>query len=376
MPNRKVLHIIGSLDRGCETHLLNIVPGLMSFGFDVHIFALSHEGELAPEFKARGIKVIKPWATRKNRASNIFMRGIKLFFTLSQLFYVLLSLRPSLVHFFLPASYWFAGTLSTFFTDVKKVMSRRSLNLYMNNQPLIKKLELFLHKRMDAILGNSKAVVKELIEEGCEKSKVSLIYNGLDIQKPSKSKKYMRNQLGISNRAIVMTTVANLIPYKGHSDLLVALSKLKVEDEWVLLCVGRDDGIGMRLKKEAKRYGIQNKVKFLGVRSDITDIYNLSDIALLVSHQEGFSNAILEAMSMSLPLIVTDVGGNAEAVENNITGYVVEKQNIDALTHSLAKLISLKGQRTKMGLAGKKRLLEKFSLDSCVANYISVYKDL
>ena len=67
-------------------------------------------------------------------------------------------------------------------------MSRRSLNLYMNNQPLIKKLELFLHKRMDAILGNSKAVVKELIEEGCEKSKVSLIYNGLDIQKPSKSK--------------------------------------------------------------------------------------------------------------------------------------------------------------------------------------------
>ena len=134
---------------------------------------------------------------------------------------------------------------------------------------------------------------------------------------------------------------------------MVALSKLKVEDEWVLLCVGRDDGIGMRLKK--KRYGIQNKVKFLGVRSDITDIYNLSDIALLnVSHQEGFSNAILEAMSMSLPLIVTDVGGNAEAVENNITGYVVEKQNIDALTHSLAKLISLKGQRTKMGLAGKK----------------------
>ena len=94
-----------------------------------------------------------------------------------------------------------------------------------------------------------------------------------------------------------------------------------------------------------------------------------------MSHQEGFSNAILEAMSMSLPLIVTDVGGNAEAVENNITGYVVEKQNIDALTHSLAKLISLKGQRTKMGLAGK-RLLEKFSLDSCVANYISVYKDL
>ena len=136
-------------------------------------------------------------------------------------------------------------------------MSRRSLNNYQQRHPLLTPIERWLHGKMHAVLGNSRAVLTQLEDEGVAADKLGLIYNGLDVSqfKPSASKVELRKNLSLPVDALVLLTVANFIPYKGHSDLLKALCRVNqtLPQPWVLLLVGRDDGICAALKTKHVR---------------------------------------------------------------------------------------------------------------------------
>ena len=176
----------------------------------------------------------------------------------------------------------------------------------------------------------------------------------------------------------MLVTVANLIRYKGHSDLFEALDWIKgsLPARWTLLCVGRDDGIGERLRKQAVARGIESNVQFLGERPDIASLLASADIGILCSHEEGFANSILEGMAAGLPMIVTDVGGNAEAVIDGTTGLVVPPHNPKALGAAIVKLALDPELRRRMGRAGRERVEKYFGIDRCVANYARLYAGL
>jgi glycosyltransferase involved in cell wall biosynthesis len=114
----------------------------------------------------------------------------------------------------------------------------------------------------------------------------------------------------------------------------------------------------------------------MGLRSDIASLMSASDVGVLCSHQEGFSNAILEAMAAGLPMIVTDVGGNAEAVLAGETGLVVPPSHPEALAEALVSLARDPLLRKAFGEAGRARLETRFRLDSCVARYHALYRGL
>ena len=92
---------------------------------------------------------------------------------------------------------------------------------------------------------------------------------------------------------------------------------------------GRDDGIGSSLKTKTRKLGIAEHVRFLGQRPDVVELLRIADIGLQCSHEEGFSNALLEAMAAGLPTIATDVGGTAEAVVDGVTGLLGSRLNQD-----------------------------------------------
>ena len=119
----------------------------------------------------------------------------------------------------------------------KLIMSRRSLNFYQNKIIFCRIVEKFLHKKVDKILVNSKAIKKQLINhENVSKDRIKIIYNGIDV---TNKKKFQKN----NNFNIVIT--ANLIPYKNHHILFNSLNliKEKLPKNWGLYCIGRDDGI-------------------------------------------------------------------------------------------------------------------------------------
>jgi glycosyltransferase involved in cell wall biosynthesis len=259
-------------------------------------------------------------------------------------------------------------------------MSRRSLNDYQRGHPVLKRIELWLHRRMNAVLANSRTVLGQLAEEGVPRDRLGLIYNGIDVAAYSslQIKTASRRALHIDDDALVITMVANLIAYKGHRDLLqsLAIVSSQLPADWVLLCVGRDEGIGSALRDLQDELGIGKHVRWLGERTDVATLLSLTDIGVLCSHQEGFSNTVLEGMAAGLPMIVTDVGGNKEAVIDGVTGLVVLPGNPEGLGNAISKLAGDPGLRKQMGSAGRERAQQVFPISRCAVSYARLYRGL
>ena len=122
-----------------------------------------------------------------------------------------------------------------------------------------------------------------------------------------------------------------------------------------------------------KMYKLSKYVQLLGERNSINDILAYSDIGVLASYQEGFSNSIIECMSAGLPMVVTNVGGNPEAVKDGVNGFLVPTHNPLKIAESLQTLICSQSIRKKMGLASKLIAEKEFSIKKVINSYENIY---
>jgi glycosyltransferase involved in cell wall biosynthesis len=287
--------------------------------------------------------------------------------------------KPDVVHFLLPAAYLFGAPLAIATRVPVRMMSRQSLNVYQRGSPWARTAERFLHRRMRAVLAVSLRVLEQLRnEEGVPLDRLGLIYNGIEVEAFSDASRRdaVRIELGLGSATFVMVVVANLIPYKGHSDLFeaLAITRPALPEDWCLLIVGRDDGIGPHLHDQSRQLSFDKNVRFLGQREDIAAILSASDVGILCSHQEGFSIAVLEGMASGLPMIVTDVGGNAEAVIDGTSGLVVPSKDPASLARAIRRLAKDPGLRARLGRAARQRVQQEFSIDDCVQRHEGLYR--
>lgn len=372
--------IIGTLEvGGAERHLVQIIPELKTRGFNVSVRVLSDKVALKPVLEKAGVKVKSgPCLDKLPKLPRRIMQLMISFFSLVKDFILK---RDIVRHVFLPEAYLLTSIAARVtFLKSPLIMSRRSLNNYQFRRPMLAILERFFHKYTTLALGNSKAVVDQLYLEGFAHNKVGLIYNGINtwpfLQLPEKQ--ILREKLALPADALIFIIVANLIPYKGHADLLNAFGLIgnQIQQPWQLLCVGRDTGILSNLKAQANNLGLADNVKFLGSRNDTLELMAASDIGILCSHEEGFSNAILEGMAAGLAMVVTDVGGNSEAVLDMYSGFVVPPKNPELLSQALLTLALSQPRREYFQNMAKERVQRFFSLNKCVEQYIQVYKTL
>lgn len=376
----KILYVIGSMQvGGAETHLLRIATELSKTGDRIHVFAFQPEGPLRSQFEGQGIGVYgfaPPLWMKKILRHPRTQAWVVLFLSGALLWWKLWRLRPQVVHFFLPAAYIVGGLVSLLGPPVYRVMSRRSLNHYQLKHRLFARIEYWLHPRMDVVIGNSQAVVHQLMREGVPSERLRLIYNGIDASRFQNltTRSVTRMDLGVATDACIFIVVANLIPYKGHEDLINACALITndLPRPWMVLVVGRDDGIGAQLQRQANSFGVGENFMFLGSRQDIPELLACSDVGVLCSHEEGFSNAVLESMAAGLPMVVTDVGGNREAVQDGYTGYVVPSHSPSELAKALLK-VSRDPDRQIFGERGSYRVTTEFSMSACVKAYQGIY---
>lgn len=357
---------------GTERHLLQILPRLTQYNVNIQLVVLRSGGALEKTFLKSGISVFAPpenlpvWSQR--------------FYAFFLLLWKMIKDRPDIVHFYLPEAYLVGGLAALLARVPVRVMSRRSLNKYQNKHPVFSYFEKKLHKHMTACIGNSNKVCQQLIDEAVPGARVKLIYNGVDTSDFSvkEDKEYVRSRLNIKSDSFVILIVANLIQYKGHVDLLkaVALIKDKLGINWELICVGRDDGIGKNLEQEVERLGISKHIRWYGETKDPLPLYQASDVGVLCSHEEGFSNSILEYMACQLPVVATTVGGNAESVQQGETGFLVPPQNPEKISEAILKLFEDPDMRISFGLKGRQVILDKFSVEDCLHQYINLYTAL
>ncbi|EKS36372.1 glycosyltransferase [Afipia broomeae] len=357
---------------GAEHHLAQLLPALAARGFAVELFVLERGGELEVKLAEAGV-TISGLPRRSGRLTHLLAAAIELHRRIRQT-------RPDILHFFLPEPYLVGAAVATAAGHRTLVMSRRSLAHYQRNHPWFGRIERMLHRRMTALLGNSQAVVDELIAEGADRRKTGLIHNGVTLAPPADEsvRAAQRTALAIPGDAFVMVIVANLFDYKGHADLLDALERiaLQLPQPWRLVVIGRDEGEGPRLRAQAERLGMADSILWLGERRDVEAILPAADVALLVSHQEGFSNALIEAMAQGLPVIATAVGGNLDAVADDVSGLLVPPREPAALGAAILGLAMDELKRRAMGHAARQRTLDMFSQGACIARYDHLYRGL
>ena len=355
---------------GTERHIARILPALQRRGLDVALYVMERGGPLEADIAELGVRVegsLPGGVLHWPKATLALARWLR-------------RERPDVVHFFLPRPYVFGSLAAELAGHRLRLMSRRSLTVYRDKYPLLGGIERWLHRRTFGILGNSQAVMDQLEAEVDDRDKLGLIHNGIDLPSPvfTSRRRQTRDLLKIPDSALVIAVIANLIAYKGHRDLIDALALIKdqLPIPWRVLAIGRDDGIGGDLKARAQFVGVGDNILWLGERGDVDELLSASDMFILPSHQEGFSNALLEAMAARLPVVATAVGGNSDAVVDGETGSLVPVRDPRALAAAILRLAQNPDLRVNFGEAGRRRVERHFSLQACVDRYERLYRAL
>ena len=354
---------------GTERHLVRILPELKKRGVDVTLYLMERGGVLESGLLDQGVRIEGPRRTGPN-----FLHWPVATISLALW---LRRERPTIIHFFLPRPYLYGSIAAELAGHRRRIMSRRSLANYMQRYPLLRSLERLIHQRTVGLIGNSTAVVAQLETEVGDRHKLALIHNGVELPPPvtAGERERIRSELCIGRDTLVIVIVANLLHYKGYQDLLEALSLIRKQlpDPWLLLAVGRDGGIATQLAKTAKALGIDGNITWLGEQPAVERLLNCCDIFVLPSHQEGFSNALLEAMAAGVPAIATAVGGNIDAIIDEETGLLVNPKDPARLADAILRLAKDELLRRRLADAARDRVYQHFSLESCIDRYEKLY---
>lgn len=351
---------------GTERHLLAVLPRLRERGYEVSLLTTRGRGGLDDAFAAAGIAPRHP-----GRLAALGKAGVILDLALS-----LRRLRPAIVHFFLAEAYLLGGIAAALAGVRVRIMSRRSLNDYQARHPRLAALERRQHRRMRAVLGNSRAVCDELAAEGVPPARLGLIANGLDTAAFAPGDRAAaRRALGLDADALVLVIVANLIAYKGHADLIDALACIadRLPAGWRLACVGRDSGLGAVLLDRAAGAGIGAHIMLSDATDDVRPWLHAADIALLASHEEGSPNSLIEAQAAGLPCVATEVGGVADIVAPGVGGLLVPPHSPERLGDAILALAGDPARRIAMGAAARDAAVRRFDIGGCVDAYAALY---
>jgi glycosyltransferase involved in cell wall biosynthesis len=258
-----------------------------------------------------------------------------------------------------------------FFCGIKTLISRRDMGYWYSNTTkfLLKKTRLFTC----GAVANSRAVAKITCDaEGFSADKVTVIYNGYEQKPDNCSDVPVLERLKAIGLPIV-ALVANIRPIKRIEDALNAIALLK-EQGTLISFVHIGDGNSSELMSMARELNIQDLALFMGKQANVKNLLRYADIGLLCSESEGFSNSIIEYLQQGLPVVCSDVGGNGEAVQNGVNGYLYPCGDISALAAALKKIVDDSNRRLEMGAVAKADALQKYSVENMVAEYASLYQ--
>ncbi len=169
-----------------------------------------------------------------------------------------------------------------------------------------------------------------------------------------------------------LVMVARYGAQKDHPTLLRALADLR-QHPWELDLVGDGPSMG-QTEALATELGLAGRVRFLGQRSDVERILAAAQVSLLVTNWEGFPLSILEAMRAGLPVVASSVGGVAESVRDEESGYLVPRADVPHLRDRIERLLTDPALRARLGAAGRARFVGDFTLSASVARTLAVYR--
>ena len=369
-----IVHVIYRLDvGGLENGLVNVINGLPDGQFRHVIICLTNYTDFHKKIRP-DVELI---ALNKRPGNDLGMYW--------RLFKVFRRLRPDILHTRnlaaleaqLPA--WLAGVkhrihgLHGWDVSAANAVSGKHLKLYQLMDflvqryiPLSDELERFLFEQVSI-----------------KRVKSTKICNGVDTQRfvpGSISRRQILPEGFLPETGMLVGTVGRLESVKNQLLLVEGFIEVLERDprlkQTVRLMLVGDGSMREAIELRIHDAGIADYVWMTGSRNDVAELMAALDVFILPSKAEGISNTILEAMATALPVVATDVGGNAQLVVDNETGFIIPSEAVSELADRLQQYVGDENLLKQQARAGRLRAEELFSLEHMVSQYQAVYEQL
>jgi glycosyltransferase involved in cell wall biosynthesis len=287
---------------------------------------------------------------------------------------LLVDVQPVLVH--VNDIWWVPHTVRA----VAGLPHRIPIIAHVRQETQPRKVSQYALDRVDYVVAVSHQVEQGVLIGGVESRRVRMHYSGVDCSAMASSEEIhnVRAQHGIPRPALLIGTLANLLPLKGYEVMLDALPAVlaAVPAVHYLIIGGGESEYGTRLNAMTVERGISERVHFAGFQKSIAPYLSALDLYVHPSLKEAFGLAVVEAMVMAKAVVATTTGGLPEVVAEGETGLLVAPGDAESLAQAVISLLEDNHRRVRMGLAGKVRAQEKFNLDASVAHIEQLYGDI
>jgi N-acetyl-alpha-D-glucosaminyl L-malate synthase BshA len=193
-----------------------------------------------------------------------------------------------------------------------------------------------------------------------------------DIFAPNSCKE---NYLG-NGEDVVISHISNFRPVKRVHDLVYAMKMVSRKDPGTKLMLIGDGPERISVERLVKRLDLEEYVTLTGFRSDVANLLSCSDVVVLCSETESAPLTLLEGMSSGLPVVATRVGGIPEIIKDGVNGLLVQSKNPEAIAEKILELNSDPEMRRSLGEAARETVLEKYTAEKIVGQYLETYESV
>jgi glycosyltransferase involved in cell wall biosynthesis len=353
---------------GSQTHLTQVLRLLDRDHFEPVLYCLRREGALLDTVRALGIPVQTPAAALSFKGAALPVRVIGLARALRRQ-------HADVVHNYLLRAN-LVGSIAARAARVPVVLSsKRGCHERRGFELLSAKIANVLS---DRVMVNAEAV-RDFVHdnEGCAKEKMVVIPSGVDTERfrplpPA----FFKSRLGLPEDVPVVGIVTRMRVRKGVEEFIRAMARVReTQPEVHAVIVGEGD-LDPELQTLVRTLGLERQLHLLGRRSDMPEVLSAFDLFVLSSHDEGMSNAILEAMAMEKPVVATAVGGTGEVVRHGHSGLLVPAKDPEALAAAISEVLAQPLRAREMGRLGRRIVHEGFSAQAMVRQMERLYLEL
>lgn len=362
---RKLVHLTYDMRiGGTETVIKQLVEGIDNSKYDVEILCIEPNlGPFGKQLQMAGINI-----------TNLNWVGGFNFKLILEIRKYIKNKKVDILHChqYTP---WFYGVLAAALTSAAVIFTEHG-RFYPDRtswkRKVINPFLLLFTNQVTAISKATKLALNEF--EFIPKDKISVIYNGIEgLQREPDKSKAIKNKYNVEDNSIVFGTVARLDPIKNQTLMIEAFNRVhQVKSSAKLLIVG-DGEERTKLENLVLKLELQESVIFAGYITEPKDYIACMDIFLLSSLSEGTSMTLLEALSLSIPCVVTDAGGNSEVIDHKESGLVTENSNELAFSEAMLDLAENREALSEYSLSAYKAFEERFKVTKMASEYQAIY---
>lgn len=374
-----VTHFVENLNRGgLERVVIDLVKAQLAMGYRCQVVCLFEPGALAPELIGLGVPLHSCGKRRgldlraMLRARKFIRRHVTdVLHTHNAIahYYAVLASRGLSLRCVVNTRHGMGATRAAAQRDSRRGSWRDN------------RLEWLYGKSMrftDAVVAVCETARREFARRSdLARQRVVAVANGIPVESflsaSDAARRRLAVRLGFPADTLLVGSVGRLSWAKEHATLIRAFARIRQRlPDSALVLVG-DGSLKPELIALAANEGVADRVLFLGDRSDVKELLSGMHLFAMSSVTEGYSIALLEACASGLPIVATDVGGNAEIVRDGINGLVVPARDATALADAIVALLTDPARAEAMGRAGRDWILTHGSTQVMAAKYAEVY---